>query len=80
MYQNVLKGNVPLTRAQMTKLRPRRRSVRQEDVAEEEAQNYPKRWLSLRTAYARIVRTRRSAPEVMQPARKVVIQDEFDRK
>ena len=36
--KNVLKGNVPLTNAQISKLRPRREdcTVRQEDVAGEE--------------------------------------------
>ena len=69
--KNVLKGNVPLSNAQMSKLRPRRQcAVRQEDVADEEAQNYPERWFSLGTSCTRTVRTGRSAAKVMHQTKK----------
>ena len=78
--KNVLKGNVPLTDEHVEAEETGSTcAVRQEDVANEEAQNYPERRLSLGTSCTRTVCTGRSAAKVMQQAKKLVLFDEFDR-
>ena len=78
------KGNVPLTNAQMSKLRPRREDLRALSVKKTSLANKRKiiqkgGFLSALLALLCVVGTSRSTTKIMQQARKLVLVDEFDK-
>ena len=68
--KNDLKGNVPLTNAQMSKLRPRREDLRALSVKKtslaKKRKKYSEGRLSIGTACTRVVGTSRSTAKIMQ--------------